>query len=94
MIPFELARAIQVEIEEGSLFSSSLVSLAERVPTGYRVELHMGGLNPKATEFLQGLAAKYEVGLQIELDPDVHPSRGLRLVFDRPRPLPRPGDGE
>lgn len=85
-LDFNLAREIQRDIEElPGAWCSHLVSLAERNPTAYRVELYLGGLGGDDAKAFQEIAEAHGVEARATPVPDGHPSRGLRVVFDRTR---------
>jgi hypothetical protein len=85
-LDFNLAREIQRDIEElPGAWCSHLVSLAERKPTAYRVELYLGGLGGEDAAAFQRIAEAHGVEARATPVPDGHPARGLRVVFDRSR---------
>lgn len=85
-LDFHLAREIQRDIEElPGAWCSHLVSLAEREPNAYRVEMYLGGLGGDDAVIFAGIAAAHGVEVRATPDTDRHASRALRIVFDRPR---------
>jgi hypothetical protein len=84
-LDYNLAREIQRDIEElPGAWSSSLVSLAEREPNAYRIELNVSGLSGEAAASFQVIAEAHGVWLSIAPDPDRSVATNLRVVFNRP----------
>lgn len=84
-LDYDLAREIQRDIEEmEGNWVSALVSLGERDPHAYRVEIHVSGVSGKNAAALHQIAEAHGVWLSIAPDPDRNRAECLRIVFDRP----------
>lgn len=86
-LTFDTARAIQVDIEHlPGAWCSHLVSLAERQPNAYRVELSVGGLSPEEAAEFGRIAEKHGAAVRFTAQGrDPAPAAGLLVRFDKPR---------
>lgn len=84
-LDYNLAREIQRDIENlPGAWSSSLVSLGERHPNAYKVELNVGGISGEAAVLFQQIAATHGVWLRIAPDLDRAAPSALTVTFNRP----------
>lgn len=83
-LDFHLAREVQRDIEElPGAWCSHLVSLAERDPHAYRVELYVGGLDGAEAKRFQEIAEAHGVTVRVTPNCYALPSQRLRVIFDR-----------
>lgn len=85
-LTFETAQSIQQAIEQlPGAWSSHLVSLADRNPSAYRVELYLGGLGGQEAAAFQKVADDHGATLRIAAELDRGPAYGILVRFDKLR---------